>query len=356
MSDATEPSFERLVRELPREAGTEIILRRSGERATATLRHDGRPPRVFVDTATGPCELLPSTDTDLPGHLVLAAPAALRSLLEPHTGAIAGSQVVAWRPGRRAVVQVQLASGATAWLKLLDRKTWKRAQRAFAAVGDALEPMHLCLPQQLLPEVCGYLAAPARGRSLRTLLAAGEAPPMTLLSRGLLALGYTRVRGELPVVDFLGVRTATLDMLAKGGVQRPDLHELSAAVASMKAPEATTGPGFVHGDLHDKQLFVGEDTTSLIDLEGIATGDSRFDLANLAEHVRLRDLQQHGRDLGLADLLLARCGLHPDAAATRAFRAVVRARLCGVYALRPRWTTLVAQLRSETLQLLANLS
>lgn len=356
MSESLQPRFDRLVRELPREAGTELILRHDGDRATATLRHDGRPPRVFVDAASGPCELLPSTDTDLPGHRVLAAPAALRALLEPHTGAIAGSQVVAWRPGRRAVVQVQLASGATAWLKLLDRKTWKRAQRAFVAVGEVLAPMQLCLPQQLLPEVCGYLAASARGRSLRSLLAAGETPPLTLLSRALLALGYTRVRGDLPVVDFPSVRTATLDMLAKGSVQRADLHELTAAVTRTTAPAAAPTVGFVHGDLHDKQLFVDEHTTSLIDLEGIATGDSRFDLANLAEHVRLRDLQQYGRDQGFADLLLARCGLHPDAPATRAFRAIVRARLCGVYALRPRWTALVDQLRSETLQLLTSLS
>lgn len=352
MNTQTSGTFARLLAGLPTDPGAELILRHDGERATATLRHDGRQPRVFVATDNSPHELLPSTDAGLPGHLLLAEPATLATAIEPHLGPMASARIVAWRPGRRAVVQVALKSGAVAWLKLLDRKTWKRANRVFDAVAEAMPPMRLCLPQHRFPEFCGYLAAAAPGTSLRTLLAQGNAPPLTVLTRSLLALGYTRTHGDLPVIDFASVRAASLGMLTKGAVLRADLDTIAAHLTDLPQPPSLAQPSLVHGDLHDKQLFVDDHGTSLIDLEGLALGDGRFDLANLAEHIRLRDLQQHGCDQGLADAVLARCGMHPEAPATRAFRAVVRARLCGVYALRPRWNELVTRLRSETLTLL----
>ena len=62
------------------------------------------------------------------------------------------------------------------------------------------------------------------------------------------------------------------------------------------------------------------------------------------------------RSPGRAEQLLARCGHADDDRGVRAFRALVRARLCGVYALRPRWHSLVDQLTEESRTLMERLS
>ncbi|MCU0863438.1 MAG: aminoglycoside phosphotransferase family protein [Planctomycetes bacterium] len=354
MSLDTTATLHELLRALPAlEADTELILRPVAAGATATLRRTGAPPRIFTLTDAGALhELSPALDQDLPGAALLADPTALARHLEPHLGALSTARLCAWRPGRRAVLQLRTADGTEHWLKLLDRKSFRRASAAFAAVGEPLGEMRLQTPHLLLPSSCGYVAAAADGTPLRTLLAGADAPPLTMLARALVALPFTAVHGELPIVDFERVRAASLQGLAQGALLRPELQSLAAAIAELPAPRPPARTGFVHGDLHDKQLFLAEDRATLIDLEGMAVGDPRFDLANLVEHVRLRDLQQHGADSGLAEALLARCGITAEDSAVRAFRALVRARLCGVYALRPRWRELVARLQLEAMQLM----
>ncbi len=352
MKPHLEASFDALLHTLPTlTSGVELILRPSDTGATATLRSEGSAPRVFAAEGGAVTERFAATDTGLPGAALLAQPERLRQELAACLDDVRDARLVAWRPGRRAVVRVVATNGTVHWLKLLDRKSWRRAAAAFAAVGSALPPTRLALPQLLLPEACAYLAPNAAGTSLRTLAANDAWPPITTLVRGLLALGYTDVCAELPRYDFERARAASLGSLAQGAVLRADLGDVADAITCLAAPEAPPRLGFVHGDLHDKQLFLDQDALTVIDLEGMAFGDMRFDLANLAEHVRLRDLQQHGTDSGRTDRLLARCGHGPDEPGMRAFRTVVRARLCGVYALRPRWQTLVATLREEVLAL-----
>lgn len=327
--------------------GTELIVRPDDAGPTATLRQDSAPPRVFAWRGEDVVELQPQDDGDLAGAHLLADPTALQALLEPHVGAIADTRLVAWRPGRRAVVRVATSAGAVHWLKLLDRKGHRRARAAFDAIGTTLSPMQLALPTRVFADVHAHLAPDAPGTPLRTLLANGADVPWTLVTRGLLALGYTDVRGALPLLDFDRARNATLDMLRKAACVRPDLEALAERL--LRLPSLPTAQvGLVHGDLHDKQLFVSDDGVCLIDLEGTSVGDTRFDLANLAEHLRLRELQQDGRERGFADQLLARCGLPATEPAAWLFRIVVRARLCGVYALRPRWHALVDRLLRET--------
>lgn len=346
----------------PLPADAELILRPGEPSPTATVRVPGAAPRVFTFAATAAdadeapvCEQLPGDDRGLAGAGLLACDAALAERLQPLVGAIASAQLVAWRPGRRAVVRIVAADGTTHWLKLLDRKNWRRARSAFAAVGTALPPLVLQLPTALLDDVHGYLAADAGGTPLRTLLAGDHELPWTTIARSVLALAYTPVVGELPTFDFERARAASLGALQQGGETTPALLALAAAVQHLPAPAEPHAPGLVHGDLHDKQLFVAGDRTAAIDLEGMARGDARFDVANLVEHVRLRDLQQHGDDRGRAEQLLARCGHAADDRGVRAFRALVRARLCGVYALRPRWHALVDRLAEESRLLIERL-
>jgi hypothetical protein len=337
------------------ESGTELILRPDADQVTATLRRDGTPPRVFTETPTGIVELVPEADPGLPGARLLASAAELQALLRPHVGTIAETKVVAWRPARRAVVRVTAADGTVHWLKFLDERSHRRACRAFAALGRSVAPMHLVSPSHYFASECAWLAPCARGTSLRSRIAQGDTLPLTTIASGLAALAYTETNGDLPVFDFARARKAAVDVLDKAAVMRPELADLAEAVGRLVDPAPPEHQGFVHGDLHDKQLFVTDTGVSLIDLEGMALGDPRFDLSNLAEHVRLRDLQQTGEDSGIGDVVLARCGLLPTAPATQLFRTVVRARLCGVYALRPRWRPLVDRLVRETRTLMEQL-
>ena len=349
MSDPTTTAWQLLQTGLPPvPSGGELILRPTAAGPMALLRDAAGPPRVFVTDGTSVREVDPAADTGLPGATLLAQPAALRELLASRLGTVVRSDLVAWRPGRRAVLRLRTADGLQHWLKLFDAKSWLRAERAFDAAPRALSPMQLMVPSHRLPEHCGCVAPHAPGTSLRNLLAADTPLPLSLLARGVLALGYSSRRGALPGADFGKALTATLGSLEQGAAQRPSLQHLRDSLALLPAPPTPVRPGLVHGDLHDKQVFVGRDTLAAIDLEGMAWGDTRIDLANLAEHVRLRELQQHGTERGQAEQLLVRCGHDGDDDAMQRFRLLVRARLCGVYALRPRWGDLVEQLHQET--------
>lgn len=62
-------------------------------------------------------------------------------------------------------------------------------------------------------------------------------------------------------------------------------------------PIAVRGETLVHGDLHDKNIFVatigenGARGPALIDLDGLSRGAAEDDIANLAVHLELRNLQ-----------------------------------------------------------------
>ncbi|MFT4514889.1 MAG: hypothetical protein ACI89X_002008 [Planctomycetota bacterium] len=355
-----------LLEQLPAVPNTaELILRDGIDGPSATIRYADRSPRVFVGGGLALRELLPEQDEGLVGAELLADANQLADVVAPAIGTVQATELVSWRPRRRAVVRVTTVAGDVHWLKLLDAKSYRRAQRAFGALGSALTPLQLAVPHTMLPGVGAYLSANSAGQSLRSLLAAAastgaesspRSPASSLwsahLTRALLAIGYTRLLGDvnaqrLPRIDFESSRSATLGMLRKGSAVSPELLTLVEQITELRAPTAATEQAFVHGDLHDKQVFVSSDQVSLIDLEGLGVGDARVDFVNLAEHLHLRDLQHHGRDRGLADDLLARCSFDASDRDMLAFRAVIRARLCGVYALRPRWRDLVEKLRSE---------
>jgi aminoglycoside phosphotransferase (APT) family kinase protein len=195
------------------------------------------------------------------------------------------------------------------------------------------------------------VAAGAPGRSLRDTLAAGGAIPWDLLLRSIASLRAVPPVPDTPVHDFASARKAGSNMLRKASFLDERFAELADRLDALPLPQETSG--FVHGDLHDKQIFLHGDAAHLIDLEGVGSGDPNFDLANLAEHLRLRSLQQSGTDDGSADELMRRAGLAPDLQLR--WRVLVRARLAGVYALRPRWAQLTERLYSETCNLLSQI-
>lgn len=332
-------------------ADAEVVLHPTETGAIVSVRREGGRPTVLALDSDRACELHPQDDADLPGAHLLADPRQLAAQLEPRLGPIVGAHLVAWHPGRSAVSCVQTLAGPRVWLKLLDRTSHRHAKSALMAVQSTVDPLVLQRPTFVLDDVCGLLSEDAAGVALRTLMARGEELPMALLSRAVLALSYTTTLGELPIHDASRLRDAALVAVCRGSRLVPALEELSAPLAHATLP-ATLRTTFVHGNLHDQQLFLARSRVSLIGLDGIALGDPRIDFATLAEHLRLHDLQLHGCDRGLADRFLSRCGHAAHEPELIRLRSLVRARLCGTHALRPRQAALVEQLRVESLAML----
>jgi aminoglycoside phosphotransferase (APT) family kinase protein len=71
----------------------------------------------------------------------------------------------------------------------------------------------------------------------------------------------------------------------------PVATHIDADVAAVTSQRAGTDPVIVHGDCHDKNLFLDPVGSGFIDLDGARLGLREEDVANLAIHVALRALQ-----------------------------------------------------------------
>lgn len=355
MRPNTATALEQLHASMPAlQPGEELILHPQADHPVALLRRHGSAPEAFGLRDGTWAALAVSEDAKIPGAALLADPAGLAAQLRPLVGAITVMRVVAWRPGRRIMVRLANAAGEAHWLKLLSERGHARAAASFAAVHDSGPLLRLVLPSHGLPDIGGFLFPNAEGVSLNDLVTRDAPPAVGLLADTVRALAATETAPGLPVYEFEEARTATIAMLEKAAGFDPTCAELVARVSAVSAP-APAPAGFVHGDLHDKQLFFTGTSASVIDLEGMAVGDSRFDAINLVEHLRLRDLQQIGIESGLAEVLLAELGIPAAQHSTLVYRAIVRARLCAVYTLRPRWRALAGRLKQEAGELLCRL-
>ena len=350
MTEIRRDDLLRLLAAIPApDAYNEVILRPDGDVPLAMLRPAGQPPRAFVLQDGAAVELLPENDPDLPASKLFGKKSRMLRALQPLLGPVEEPKLVAWRPGKRAVVRVKLGDGAL-FVKFLDRKTYRRAAGVFEALPMAVPPMEFARATQLLGELCAYVAPAAPGVCLREILAKGERPSWALLDDAIRALAATPVHAGMPVVDFATAKDAGVRMLQKGAVMVPELAARAERLAALGSPSSVRR-GFVHGDFHDRQVFLTNDRVHLIDLETVGSGDANFDLINMAEQVRLRSLQQNGSDDGTGAALLERFGVEEDV--RWRWGVCVRARLCGVYALRPRWAELVRRLLSEVDGMLA---
>lgn len=123
-----------------------------------------------------------------------------------------------------------------------------------------------------------------------------------------------------------------------GRVDQPAARELT--VIATRLP--TIGPGTgsaAHGDLHDKNIYLGSNDAGFIDLDGLSRGPAESDLANLAVHLKLRALQieqptDHASALG-ALLYREYAGKRSiDCELVRAFQQHTWFRLACLYLLR----------------------
>lgn len=281
-----------------------------------------------------------------------------------------GARPLAWRPGRRAVVLERAADGARYW-KVLDRKGFTRlAEKVRAPAWRALEAAGLVAVAAVDDERRAIAFAAARGASLHALLARGTAPTAEQLAAGLARFAtadaaYVAAGGALPefaVDEELNALQRACDLASR--VVPEVAAPLARGVAALRRPSALGPQGLLHRDLHDKQLFLdlegrGADDPAalqLIDADTVAHGPLALDVANLAAHFVLRELQglaRDGREQARALLSAARCSTRGAAAPARFFLATSLLRLAAVYALRPRHAALVAPLLERAQQVLA---
>ena len=220
-------------------------------------------------------------DPWLPGLAPISAPGEMHRLLDT-LGLPAGelaSRLVAYRPGRRAVLRVQRA-GTTLYVKVV------RPDEA-----EALHERHRLLhPAAPVPQSLGY--DPALGLVVLQALD-GELLRTALRGNGPLPDGPTL----LAVLDRLPAPAAGMSASGWGADRfrpllaalRPrwagELADLTAEIA--QAERALPDPLVaVHGDFHEAQLLVaGGDVVGLLDVDTFGAGRRVDDLATMVGHL-----------------------------------------------------------------------
>lgn len=252
-------------------------------------------------------------------------------LLAADDRAVVSSQVIRYRPSRRAVLRYTLVTLGP---------RGRRAQRLFGkvlrparaerlhGVMDALRlprgtPRPRGLPRLAIPEPLfggAMVTTPMPGTPLRArLLANGGLPDPARVAAvpgrlGRLAPRVGRTGDALQRDERRDPARLAHHAASVLGHAQPELQDAIARVVdAIHAGAAADNlpPQFVHGDYYDDQLFVDDDYgLGLIDLDDVTLGDPALDGANLCAHL----------------LALACCS--PEAAPTlAAYRALVRAEL-----------------------------
>lgn len=220
-------------------------------------------------------------DPYLPGLPAAVSRRSVRRLLDT-LGVPEGEVTLrtrAYRPGRRAVVEVHVTGDATAgralYLKVL---SGDRAEQ-IAEIHRALDGI-VPVPRVVgVDPVAGILAIEALGgQTLRSVLHRGQTLPDTTsivaLSESIAASNLASSNRPTRFAD----PRRHVDRLSR---VLPDLaRDIERVARTSHELESATVP--VHGDLHDAQILVTDDrVTGLLDVDGAGPGHMARDAANL---------------------------------------------------------------------------
>ena len=288
-------------------------------------------------------------DAQIPLCVALASGAGVDEWLAPRLDCVTSIRVVAHRPGRRIVLRLEgERSGNTVsvFVKGLRAASWTRAMRVYAGVRAAGLDDVVVTPCGASESLRALVFDGIEGECLHRAGCAGtplDAAPIGALLRRF-ACAVPAGAAWLPSRDLEDERRSALTMLGRGTAFVPELGSLAERVLDWDLPSLGAPRGFVHGDLHDKQIFVHG--PSVIDVDGAAWGSPWVDRANLVEHIRLRVLQGAWSRPWAARLqrALAFSSVPPEYLAAR---RLSRARLAGVYAQRPAYADLARALATS---------
>lgn len=279
-------------------------------------------------------EVVPTQDDNLPGL----------------SDAIDRGTLVSYRPGRRAVVR-----STSSYVKVVP-------PRRTQALVDRLEAVRPLLPPRLsIPEVVsvdtlrGIVELESMpGRSFHDVLMEGAGSERTTA---------IHLAGEL-VAAFGTLGTAHVDLptATDGGSVRVWAETIGAvhpsllvvhlpvvdAVEQLEILHLSDRPiRLVHGDLHDRNLLLGDGSGTLIDLDAVGLGDPSIDLGNLGAHLVLRALQRGDSPaVGRHDAERLLTVANGDTAA-QVHVARTLCRLSCIYRFRARWASLATPLLDE---------
>ena len=265
----------------------------------------------------------------------------------PGLARLEGSDLLGWRPGRRAAGRS--ADGDRA-VKVVRPKRLPALVERFARAHRSLGDDH---PDLVVPAVLGSDAeqgvvelAWCEGASLTledSALWSGVGRAVHALQDLVPTEGLPHhgPEEELEVIETLGMRQALAGLELPLGIEgvHVDLTDQMPAVRHRVA---------VHRDLHDGQLLrTQRGAIGLLDLDLLSAGPRELDLANLIVHLVLRAWQGRGSVDAAWEARSAllegfrEAGGSVDLDALGYYERTTALRLVLVYRMRPRWLTLV---------------
>ncbi|MCA9138652.1 MAG: aminoglycoside phosphotransferase family protein [Planctomycetales bacterium] len=255
-------------------------------------------------------------------------------------------QCVGYKPGKRAVFDVQMSGGRRFAVKLFDSQSFEPSRyltQAWSNVGKELHDLGVAMPELIRVNskqrilVTRWLA----GNTLACEMASQQSCPKSMRDAG----RALRIMHDTKVKHLLGNRgrgeTKTLRHLAADiGLLVPSLKRTADSLAKELETRLVKTPSIelpIHGDFYAKQVCIDEGVTGIIDFDQSQIGDPIRDVGNFIAKLvfssyrgdfptdRLTEFEQQfidgycgksqNRDLATLDLNVAaglfKCVTHP---------------------------------------------
>lgn len=235
-----------------------------------TLRSGDRWGILDPDTGQA-SEVDPTADERLPGLV-----AALET-----------GRLIAYRAGRRAVVRTP-----TGFVKVVRPNRVHALVERHALLAESAGPFSVPAVTNATSDGRIELARVA-GRSLHHSIRSNPARSLDDIGTLVAKLHHQPAPGWLPARE-PDDQDAWVEISRRSPTSHLVAIEQAASDLPLLEPKAEV---IVHGDLHDKNIFCnpnpadGAPRWALIDLDGLSKGSPEEDVANLAVHLELRNLQ-----------------------------------------------------------------
>jgi hypothetical protein len=271
-----------------------------------------------------------------------------------------GGEVVAYRPGMRCQILYSMKNGGRVFGKVAVEK--RGAGYGFGVHARLYDALRSRTRSVRLPEPLAYveplrlaLIAAAEGTDLSKVMRRSEEQARLAMPRVASALAELHgvdidTHGRThPVSSEALLLDAWVSLLES---MYPELGRKIAALTARLAacrPAPSPRPVLLHRDFYDKQILLGGEHITLLDMDTVGFGDAELDVANFCVHVWLRGIQHDGKESSesLQAAFLAAYPSEIDAKRLAWYRNATLLRLAGNYALRPKWRHIIDDLVAE---------